>query len=51
VSQRTKRLWTLLKNQLKMKKNVTVTGTDLKNLGFPPAKWYREALEHINKNN
>jgi len=33
-----------------MKKETTITGTDLKNMGFPPAKWYREALDYINEN-
>ncbi|HET8886064.1 MAG TPA: RtcB family protein [Salinimicrobium sp.] len=27
-----------------------ITGHDLKNMGFPPAKWYREAIDHINDN-
>lgn len=28
-----------------------ITGHDLKALGYPPAKWYAEALEYINANN
>ncbi|WP_417885818.1 RtcB family protein [Zunongwangia sp.] len=27
-----------------------ITGHDLKAMGYPPAKWYRKALEHINDN-
>ena len=34
-----------------MKHKKHITGHDLKAMGFPPGKWYREALEHINTNN
>ncbi|WP_121667138.1 RtcB family protein [Mesonia aquimarina] len=34
-----------------MRKTEKITGNDLINMGFPPAKWYREALEYINENN
>ena len=27
-----------------------ISGHDLKAMGYPPAKWYRRALEHINSN-
>lgn len=33
-----------------MKKTEKITGNDLINMGFPPAKWYREALDYINDN-
>ncbi len=28
--------------------NRKVTGKDIRELGFPPGKWYREAIDHIN---
>lgn len=31
-----------------MEKTTVITGKDLKEMGFPPAKWYRKAIEHIN---
>lgn len=34
-----------------MKTNKKITGTDLIKMGFPPAKWYKEALDYINNNN
>lgn len=33
-----------------MKTFTHITGHDLKAMGYPPAKWYRRALEHINSN-
>lgn len=27
-----------------------ITGHDIKAMGFPPAKWYRKAIDHINDN-
>ena len=33
-----------------MKKTENFTGNDLIKMGFPPAKWYREALDYINEN-
>ncbi|ARN77285.1 RNA-splicing ligase RtcB [Nonlabens spongiae] len=30
--------------------NRKVTGKDIRELGFPPGKWYREAIDHININ-
>ncbi|MDT0644204.1 RtcB family protein [Zunongwangia sp. F363] len=33
-----------------MKNFTPISGHDLKGMGFPPAKWYRRALEHINSN-
>ena len=33
-----------------MKKTEKITGNDLINMGFPPAKWYREALDYMNDN-
>lgn len=33
-----------------METKTKITGHDLKQMGFPPAKWYRRALEHINNN-
>ena len=33
-----------------MKTFTNITGHDLKAMGYPPAKWYRRALEHINSN-
>ncbi|PQJ18439.1 RtcB family protein [Nonlabens tegetincola] len=27
----------------------TITGKDIRDLGFPPGRWYKEAMEHINK--
>ena len=28
----------------------TITGKDIRDMGFPPGKWYRTALDHINTN-
>ncbi|SFC84337.1 RNA-splicing ligase RtcB, repairs tRNA damage [Zunongwangia mangrovi] len=33
-----------------MEQSMRITGHDLKAMGYPPAKWYRKALEHINEN-
>ncbi len=33
-----------------MEQSKRITGHDLKAMGYPPAKWYRKALEHINEN-
>ena len=30
--------------------NRKVTGKDIREMGFPPGKWYREAIDHINTN-
>ncbi len=30
--------------------NRKITGKDIRELGFPPGKWYREAIDHINTN-
>ena len=33
-----------------MEQSKKITGHDLKAMGYPPAKWYRKALEYINEN-
>ncbi|WP_124981012.1 RtcB family protein [Nonlabens xiamenensis] len=33
-----------------MKTETTITGKDLIDMGFPPGKWFRKAIDHINEN-
>ncbi|MGJ8664724.1 MAG: RtcB family protein [Patiriisocius sp.] len=33
-----------------MEKTTTITGKEIRALGFPPGAWYKEAIAHINEN-
>ena len=32
-----------------MTENTNITGKDIRELGFPPGAWYKEAIAHINE--
>ena len=33
-----------------MENQIIITGKDIRDMGFPPGKWYRDAIDHINEN-
>lgn len=39
----------LIKDKI-MKTITMITGKDIRDMGFPPGKWYRTAIDHINEN-
>ena len=39
-----------MRKSISMEHTTHITGHDLKAMGYPPGKWYRRALEHINNN-
>jgi tRNA-splicing ligase RtcB len=43
------RAFNKVKNKI-MKTAALITGKDLTNMGFPPGKWFRKAIDHINEN-
>ncbi len=45
----TRRRQGLLKNKI-MNNTTYITGNDIKEMGFPPGKWYRTAIDYINEN-
>lgn len=32
-----------------MENKIIITGKDIRDMGFPPGKWYRKAIDHINE--